>query len=114
MPALRKKIFARDFRCRVEMPDASDGAAQRKIKNKKGRAAARALPRNVSLDASGAHPGRKAGEPVPRRVDHGRSLYRQRPGGNQRRMRVIFAKRRYFRAIDSRPGRTIRIWRTAP
>ena len=53
--------FARDRRSRVNLEDASDGAAQRKIKNKKGRAAARSLPRGISLDAAGAYARGKAG-----------------------------------------------------
>src|SRR5438093_721470 len=53
--------FARDRRSRVNLEDASDGAAQRKIKNKKGRAAARSLPRGISLAAAGAYARGKAG-----------------------------------------------------
>jgi hypothetical protein len=36
--------FARDRRSRVKLRDASDGAADRKIKNEKERAAARSFP----------------------------------------------------------------------
>jgi len=39
--------------------DASDGAADRKIKNEKERAAARSFPWGIPLDATGAHAWRK-------------------------------------------------------
>src|SRR5260370_39207017 len=60
----RKKVpenfFARDSRSRVKLRDASDGAADGKIKNEKGHAAARAFSRGISLDAADAHARGKA------------------------------------------------------
>src|SRR6266550_3207412 len=41
------------------------------------------------------------------------SLYRQGPGSCERGVRHVFEKERYLRTVNSRPGRTIRIRRTA-
>ena len=55
-----ENFFARARRSRVNLRDASDGAADGKIKNEKGHAAARAFSRGISLDAVDAHARGKA------------------------------------------------------